>query len=393
MKQKLLIALLLFAMTVCSIPVFSGCDSYEKTRYISTPEDLLLMKEGGSFVLDNDIDCGGLIWKSIDVSKKLTLDGNGYSIKNLKISSDKNTFGLIGECGVVTIKNLALTDFTIQTNFSSSNGQLFVGGFVGLGNSVEFENCFMDGRIDVSIKNNETYVGGFIGYNVSGEFNNCLTCGEISIHYDNASFNKASVAAGGFTGHSGSKNSVGGLYGNRQYNCVSLISIDVDTSTSASWSTTTNVGGFSGESTIFTMENCLSAPKKLYASTFVNDDVEIGGIQIIGTGKIGAFVGKIIYKEGLLHNYYCTYNDDTLTDAEKEVSCCDYEKLNGSEIGNAVNLPKTTMLSKEVMGGEYTYTDANGEVKDTFLSFDETIWRFGYEENGKFVLPKLKIFD
>lgn len=392
MKQKLLIAILLFAMIVCSIPIFSGCKSF-KTVHLSTPEDLLLMKDGGKFILDNDIDCGGLIWKSIYVSDELELDGNGYSISNLKISSENNTFALIGECRKATIKNLALTDFTIQTNRSSSNGELFVAGFVGISSSVEFENCYVDGKIDVSIKNNETYAGGFVGFNSSGDFKNCLTTAEISLHYDDASWNKASAEAGGFAGHSGSKNSVGGSYGNYLHNCVSLVSIDVDTSTSISWNTTTNVGGFLGSGTIFTMENCLSAPKKLYASTFVKEDVEVGGIQLIGTGRIGAFVGKSVYNERLLHNYYCTYNDDSLSTAEKDVSCCDYEKLNGAEIGNAVNIPKTTMLSKEVMGGAYTYTDTNGEVKDTFLSFDEAIWRFGYEENGKFVLPQLKIFD
>ena len=67
MKKKLLpIFSALFCLIVCLFG-FTACNNVA-TVHISTPEDLLKMADGGNFVLDNDIDCGGMTLNRISVN-------------------------------------------------------------------------------------------------------------------------------------------------------------------------------------------------------------------------------------------------------------------------------------------------------------------------------------
>ena len=372
--------------------VITGCG--EQTTHITTVEDLLAIANGGNFVLDNDIDCGGKKWKSVKVTEDLTIDGNGHKIHNVEIVSENNCIGLIGSTEKnVVFKNLALENFTINSNQTTSNSKLYVGGFIGLNNSnSEFYNCYVNGDIQIEIKNKETEVGMYCGYTMDGKYENCLTVGDIELHYDDFGFSTASVYAGGFTGYGGRKTLAGGYYPDYYTNCISLISIDVDTSLSMSWKTTTNVGGFQGFSGDFIAKNCVSAPKKLYASTCVNKDVTVGGMKVIGTGKIGAFVGDAGYTNNSSRNYYCSYNNEELSVAQRAVECSDYEKLNGKSVGTAVTLSKIIMLSEDFLADDYDFTD-NGEEKTAYLNFDSNVWKFGYMDGSTFILPRQKIFD
>ena len=393
-KGKTLAMILLSALlSVALVTILAGCG--KQVTHITTVEELLAIKEGGNFVLDNDIDCGGKKWMGFNLNKDLTIDGNGHKIHNVEFVTEGNCFGLVAAAGsYLVFKNLGLENFTINTNKTTSSSSIYAGGFVGLNNGeVKFENCYAKGNIKVDIRNKSNHVGLFCGYVMDGIYENCLTDGEISLHYDDFGFSTATVYAGGFTGYGGWKNYAGGYSPDKYTNCISIVSIDVDTSLSMSWKTTTNVGGFQGFSGDFSAHNCISAPKKLYASTFVNNDVSVGGIKVIGTGKIGAFVGDSAYASNNSRNYYCSYNDETLSAAERAVQCSDYEKLNGRSVGVAVNLSKTIMLSADFLSGDYDYTDANGEVKTAYAKFDGNVWNFGHMDGTTFVLPQLKIFD
>lgn len=396
--KKLKILLLILVLTfVCTIPLaLTGCDGVGGvyTKYISTVEDLLMLKEGGVFILVNDIDCEGKTLMGFNVENELIIDGQGHTIKNIRFNSEGNSFGFIASAHApVTIKNLALVDFSVDTNKTTSNSEIYVGGFIGFCNSsADFSNCYAKGEINIEVKNGSSAAGNFGGYLAWCKFENCLTDGEINLHYDDFGFSTASVYAGGFVGRSGKENYAGNYNIDEYTNCVSLINIDVDTSLSMSWKTTTNIGGFNGFAGNVSISSCLSAPKKLYASTFVSSDVSVGGIKLIGTGKIAAFANAE-YVSKNSRNYYCNFYNEELSAEDKALKCSDYEKLNGTNIGTAVYLDKTVMLSEAFMSNDYAFTDFKGEAKETYMQFDSEIWNFGYMEGGVYILPQLKVFD
>ena len=103
-----------------------------------------------------------LNYKDFDIKDfpvfKGTLDGDGYSIDSLKISStDTNQiyFGLVPNAQDAVIKNLKLKgDLVInQTNMADT---VFVGGFVGSGRNTLIDNCEIEiasfGKLDVETK-------------------------------------------------------------------------------------------------------------------------------------------------------------------------------------------------------------------------------------------------
>ena len=91
------------------------------------------------------------------------------------------------------------------------------------------------------------------------------------------------------------------------------------------------------------------------------------------------------------------YTDDNMNDLflkqedEREEKCSVY-KGNLYTYGTGVKLYKTDMLQKDFMKGDYTFTDLEGNTKDSFLNFDENIWNFGHFSDGRFVNPSLKSF-
>ena len=156
MKKKLFpVVSAFFCFAVCLFG-FTACNNFV-TVHISTPEDLLKLADGGNFVLDNDIDCGGMTLNSISVNEEnaLTLNGNGHVIKNVKIGAQNNCFGLVYGDGDITI----------------TDGKLFVGAFVVLCNQhAKLTRCYANGNIDIAIKNSTTNVGGLVGYGRDCEF-------------------------------------------------------------------------------------------------------------------------------------------------------------------------------------------------------------------------------
>ncbi len=83
---------------------------------VSTAAELAdALKNGGSYILTNDIDLGNVAWENITVSNALVLDGAGHTIKNLKVRNYNSEgsngvqygFGFIARANAdVTISNL-----------------------------------------------------------------------------------------------------------------------------------------------------------------------------------------------------------------------------------------------------------------------------------------------
>ena len=85
MRKRML--LILTAVLLAVVPVFSSSSAEEIVTLITCAEDLLLLSRdpAGSYALENDIDLAGTDWKPVRFSG--TLDGNGYAIRNLSVSS------------------------------------------------------------------------------------------------------------------------------------------------------------------------------------------------------------------------------------------------------------------------------------------------------------------
>ena len=164
---------------------------------ISNAQGLLAFKDAvnnkqnfnnAKIVLDGDIDMGGTTWTPFGQKSgsdyivhaewgyninNLTLDGNGYKIKNMVISGS-GLFDSLSVGGTLTFKNLTLENVNALSSADTSGDQ-YRGLFVGSVNSnVAFDN--------VKISNCEVSgywaLGGFVG-KVGGEgggavsFNDC----------------------------------------------------------------------------------------------------------------------------------------------------------------------------------------------------------------------------
>lgn len=176
---------------------------------ISTYEELNTIVRGdmtGSYYLINDIEIPeGTEWlplgKPADwdgVANNLinftgTFDGNGYSIKNIKITSGSNFSGLFARIVDCTIKNLGLenVDITGGTPTGALAGVMF-GTASTYDLSVKIDNVFVTGSVK-----GVTEVGGLVGRNNNNPENTIRNC------YVNATVeatNATGAWAGGIVG-------------------------------------------------------------------------------------------------------------------------------------------------------------------------------------------------
>ena len=176
---------------------------------ISSPAELIYMAEQVNndsksinyyyqkvIQLTQDIDLNGTEL-SIGVYEKEyfygTLDGNGHSIKGLKIENkDQDYVGLFPYLAkYATVKNLTLEEPVIETKGSR------VGALAGYSNNANIENCHV---IDAEISG-ITNVGGLIGELNGGNITNCSATGIITATNDQ----------------------VGGIIGSTGYNITAVI--------------------------------------------------------------------------------------------------------------------------------------------------------------------------
>ena len=133
---------------------------------ILTAQDLRNIKNNlsGTYFLVNDIDLGGVEWTPIGTDTtpfKGILDGKGFTIRNLKITTSQVYVGLFGfNEGIITNLNLDYVDINV-------NGAMYAGSFIGYNNTNGDINNLkaLNGTITIS-KNyfNTSIVGGLIGF-------------------------------------------------------------------------------------------------------------------------------------------------------------------------------------------------------------------------------------
>jgi len=187
--------------------------SIENPYIITTPDELQNMRSSASYVLGNDIDLNGYSWTPLCNEKypfNGHLDGNGYTIYNLKVSNYESN-GLFAYVGSgATLTNLIfekaeitgapgiskyvaviagcskgeISNCKVFNSYVSGGGSLF-GGLVGLNDVGTIRSCSFNGNVineAVFIKNDNfnSATGGILGSNTYGEISNCKASGTIT---------------------------------------------------------------------------------------------------------------------------------------------------------------------------------------------------------------------
>lgn len=161
---------------------FSGGNGSAALPYkISSSEEFALLSklvnEGdahyskANYILNDDINLGNNFWVPIgtaDTPFSGVLDGNGYTIRNYKISASQYA-GLFGYILNGSVKNLTLSNFEITFSYTTSDN-VYVGGVSGyvLANedkdSVISNVCVSSKEYDITLAAKNIYAGGFVGY-------------------------------------------------------------------------------------------------------------------------------------------------------------------------------------------------------------------------------------
>lgn len=165
---------------------FNGGDgSVEDPYVISNAEQFKLIattKDGMNkhYILINDIDFEDVSFAPIGNEDKPfngSLDGNGYSIKNLNVSADEyvGLFGYVGLYGEIENLNVEKSTFTVN---SKNVEQVYAGAIAAVNEGIIW-NCYVVNSSiivtetsDLLNKHLSAYAGGIVGFSV-GDINYC----------------------------------------------------------------------------------------------------------------------------------------------------------------------------------------------------------------------------
>ncbi len=351
----------------------------------------------GNFILMNDIDLADWgAWEPIgiaagdlinggDIDVRGTeytgiFDGNGYSVRNMKIRpQEKNELGrvqtgLFGAALNGEIKNLAManTDFDLSpiwdANYDSVNGPCTVGGIVAMALSEKITNCFNTGSVSApsEIVN---FFAGISGFSVYTEIKKCYNTGDITIGIVGET--SLDVAVGGITGAIAS-GLVEECYNTGDINMV----------------TGFEIGGIAGVEVISNFNNCYNTGDVINHFPSYGESCVVGGI--IGANRNSIQSGYFGYYHGSM--------------AASITSCYNTGDLSAScSSGGVVGLADTGIASFTIENSYYlnTASDAIGrngtstlsnvkaltpqemQTRSSFTGFDfDTIWEIDPDRNS-----------
>ncbi|MBR2587708.1 MAG: hypothetical protein IKD77_00680 [Bacilli bacterium] len=285
----------------------------EENPYIITNEkqlSLISSSPSAYYVLGNDIDLTfnsdnditfnrGVGWKPLDTFCG-TLDGRGFSIKNMSIYSriddeatlDKN-IGLFSNIDGAIIKNLKITDVRIENGDTKHYN---IGCLAGEATDSNIYNVMVSGSIDCKNSNCvDTSIGMLIGSignsNANVELNKISCVGNIT--------SKITEAVGGVIG----KSEVG-IEGKDL-----LVVTEISNSYASSY-----VGGVLGEGKLISVENSFIIPKFNVADSCKLDILyaEFDKYNIEKICNI-ATINSLTYGESI-NNYQTQENDNIITE-------------------------------------------------------------------------------
>ncbi len=141
---------------------------------IRTAAELSAISGDGDYVLMNDIDLSGMNWEPKPYVNG-SLDGNGYSIRNLTISgAGGSSVGLFGEGSSIVLHDLNIVDADIDV---TAEGDISVGIFGNSSSLIRAYDCSASGSISVRSAGRTEAAGIYNGTDCSFE-------GDISVYSD-----------------------------------------------------------------------------------------------------------------------------------------------------------------------------------------------------------------
>lgn len=229
---------------------------------ITTEEELVAMKEYGCYKLESDIV---MTSERIPVTFCGALDGNGHTISNVVIVSDKAKVGFFSRLENATIKDLKIKG-SISVNTLEAGAA--VGSVAGECCGSTVKNCEIDFSINVTTGNGIGVVGGAVGVFENSSAEKVVFKGNIETH---------NAVTGGFIGKAKDPVEI-----NYVKNCR------VEATVNAIGGEQAACGGFIGYFT----DNCLEI-SACYADCTVTGPSYVGGfVGYMGSGRISDCYSK-----------------------------------------------------------------------------------------------------
>lgn len=259
-----------------------------------------------------------------------TFDGNGYTIRNIKIRHDKGS-GLFGYLNSATIKNLTIDSVSID---KCSKGVEYVGSLAGMAVSSNISGCTVSHAVITGqTEKNHNFWGGIVGSMVYGTMSECKTLdSQIT----------ASASVGGIVGVVG---------GESQPSKISQCSIS-----GTSVSGDDKVGGIAGSMYVNMGEDPAVADCDVSADCIINGTTHSG--QIYGYEQLPD-------EPVLVDGYYEIFTATQLQKFAEKVNASPNDKINGrlmrdidlAELGNTAWTP--IGMSNTLYGGFKGIFDGN----------------------------------
>ena len=308
-----------FTQPVTQVPISdeSGTIIDDITLYakfeelIMTKEQLMNIDMNGHHKLGQDIDLGGMEWTPLgteDAPFTGSLDGQGFTISNFKITQPGKYLGLFGVAQGATFTNVHVADFVIDmemteftfvengrseyedengnaVRFVTTSADAYVGGLVADSNGCTMQNCSVIGTIDFFAEWTDAaddgtkyhftaYVGMLAGRILGGDVADCIADGNLSVTVTHPTVSTHIQFAGSVGGLAGDGN---GSVFTRSTSRVNVSAISKDN---------LSVGGLLGSSGT-TMNGC-SASGTVTAEA--GRDANVGGL--VGSMWGGSFQGS-----------------------------------------------------------------------------------------------------
>lgn len=178
-KKLLLSAILVLTFVVSTTAFAMNGDGTEESPFLITTQDELKAIDSFPdchFSLLNDIVLEGT-WMPVCSNSDFTgvFDGNGHTVSNMTISSDRTYLGFFGKNSGI-VKNLKIVTSESGIKFTGAN---YIGGIAGYNYADGvIDSCSFNGNLSGGVRSNRPRIGGIAGQNC-GIISKCCTVGSL----------------------------------------------------------------------------------------------------------------------------------------------------------------------------------------------------------------------
>mgnify|MGYP004456246661 CR=1 FL=1 len=324
-----------------------------------------------TFRLSGDIDCAGIattIFNGYGAEKFFTgtFDGNGYTIKNLTLSSNNGFYGLFPYAKNATIKNLKIEGWSFDFE-NASTDDIVAGLLVGYGKDVRFENCELVLKDESGVQT--ILLGSYGENNAPQALNNNITFGLLAGYIDgNASLasNEANIKNCLVEGNvqliqtDDKLANIGGLVGKLKNGFISHCIYNGKVEYSGQGSLAKKVGGIIGEA---------QGSNAKVRNVCFDGTVSVANLSSLSSGNIVGGKNASDYPTNDNFNY------------------CYWTSLNGEGIGGE-SLIRPTFINTTALSKDFLLAEENFDDTLSPWNFD-TVWS---SKNGVIHLQNFMTF-